>query len=434
MLRWRFALSLLLVLPSVTLNLHAEDIAGQWQGTIQSEHPLRVVLKVSLDNAGKLQAYLVSIDQSPDHIPATTISVTHRELDFSTAMIQGTYHGKLSDDGSRVDGTWTQGAPLPLDFQRATEETSWLTKSTTRLIAVAPGVSLEVIDWGGNGSPVVFLAGLGNTAHIFDNFAPKFVPAYHAYGITRRGFGASSSPVPDGSNYRADQLGNDVLKVMDALGLRKPVLIGHSIAGEELSSIGSRFPDRVGGLIYLDAGYPYALYSPDSGDSRLDGEELQSDLNAFLSGGPGTDQKEIVGKMLAALPQLQKDLEADQKRAELLPPPPNPGKRPAPPFADAAAAIIKGEQKYTNIQAPILAIFASPHSTAHLPPMTDDKKSAFIALDQARTGVQAKAFEQLKYAKVVTFPNAEHYVFLSNEQEVEKDIKDFLATLIAKEN
>jgi len=89
MLRWRFALSLLLVLPSATLNLHAQDIAGQWQGTIQSGHPLRVVLKVSLDSAGKLQAYLVSIDQSPDHIPVTTISVTHGELDFSTAMVQG---------------------------------------------------------------------------------------------------------------------------------------------------------------------------------------------------------------------------------------------------------------------------------------------------------------------------------------------------------
>jgi pimeloyl-ACP methyl ester carboxylesterase len=391
-------------------------------------------LNVSLDNAGKLQAYLVSIDQSPDHIPVTTISVTQGELDFSIAMIQGTYRGKLSDDGSRIDGTWTQGSPLPLEFQRATEETSWLTKSTTRLIAVAPGVSLEVIDWGGNGPPLVFLAGLGNTAHIFDKFAPKFVPEHHAYGITRRGFGASSSPVPNGSNYSADQLGDDILKVMDALGLKKPVLIGHSIAGEELSSMGSRFPDRVAGLVYLDAGYPYALYSPDSGDSGLDAEELQRDLNAFLSGGPGTDQKEIIARMLAAIPQLQKDLEADQKRAELLPPPPNPGKRPPLPFADAAAAITKGEQKYTNIQAPILAIFASPHSIAHLPPMPDDKKSEFLALDQAKSAAQAKAFEKLKSAKVVILPNADHFVFFSNEQEVEKDMKDFLATLKAEGN
>jgi pimeloyl-ACP methyl ester carboxylesterase len=221
---------------------------------------------------------------------------------------------------------------------------------------------------------------------------------------------------------------------MDALELKKPVLIGHSIAGEGLSSIGSRYPDRVARLIYLDAGYPCALYSPDSGDSRLDAEELQRDMNAFLAGRLGTDQKEIVAKILAALPQFQKDLEAGQKRTELLPPPPNPGTRAEPPFADAAAAIIKGEQKYTNIQAPILAIFASPHSAAHLPPMSDDKKSEFLALDHAKSAAQAKAFEKLKSAKVVILPNADHFVFFSNEQEVEKDMKDFLATLNAEGN
>jgi non-heme chloroperoxidase len=106
-----------------------------------------------------------------------------------------------------------------------------------QFITVAPGVSLEVVDWGGSGPRLVFLAGLGNTAHVFDNFAPKFVPQYRAYGITRRGFGASSSPIPNDSSYTADQLGDDVLKVMGVLGVKKPVLIGHSIAGEELSSI-----------------------------------------------------------------------------------------------------------------------------------------------------------------------------------------------------
>jgi pimeloyl-ACP methyl ester carboxylesterase len=45
-----------------------------------------------------------------------------------------------------------------------------------------------------------------------------------------------------------------VLAVCDSLKLNRPVLIGHSIAGEELSSIGSRHPEKVAGLIYLDAG------------------------------------------------------------------------------------------------------------------------------------------------------------------------------------
>jgi pimeloyl-ACP methyl ester carboxylesterase len=432
MLCCKLALPLLLVLPPAALNAHAQGIAGQWQGSIQTPKPLRVVLTVSNDSAGKLQAYFVPVDQSPDHYPVTTISMTHGALDFSIEMVHGNYHGRLSDDGSRIDGTWTQGASFPLEFQRATEATSWLTRSTIRMINVAPDVSLEVIDWGGVGPPLVFLAGLGNTAHVFDNFAPKFVPQYHAYGITRRGFGASSSPAPNGSNYTADQLGDDVLKVIDALRLKKPVLIGHSIAGEELSSIGSRHPENVAGLIYLDAGYPYALYSPDLGDTHIDAEELQKDLNTYLTAGPGADPKEIIAKMLADLPSLQKDLEADQKMAQLMPPPPAAQANALPPFANAAEAIMRGEQKYTNIQVPVLAIFASPHNPAHMPRIPDDKKAEFVALDQARSAAQAKAFEKLKSAKVVIIANADHFVFFSNEQEVEKDIKDFLSTLKAE--
>ena len=433
MRHYKAALSLLLLLPSAIPNVHAQNIAGQWQGTLQSD-PGRVVLKVSLDSTGKLQAYFVPIDQSPDHYPVTTISENNGELDFSA--IGGSYHGKLSEDGRRITGTWTEGSSQsPLELQRVTEDKSWLTKSKTQLITVAPGLSLEVIDWGGSGPPLIFLAGLGNTAHVFDNFAPKFVPKYHAYGITRRGFGESSPPAPIDSNYTADQLGNDVLKVMDVLGVKKPVLIGHSIAGEELSSIGSRYPDKVAGLIYLDAGYFYALYSPESSDRELDAKDLKSALDAYLTAQSGADLKSMIAStanVLSEIRLVQKDLEISQRRLELLSPPPNLGPSPVVPFAPPA--IIRGEQKYTNIQVPILAIFASPHADPNLAHMSEDKKKESIALDQQESAAQAKAFEQLKSAKVVMLPNANHFVFFSNEQEVEKDIKDFLATLNENEN
>jgi len=71
--------------------------------------------------------------------------------------------------------------------------------------------------------------------------------AYHVYGISRRGFGASSSPAATGNAYDADRLGDDVLVVIDSLKLNKPVLVGHSVAGEELSSVGSRHPKRCRG-------------------------------------------------------------------------------------------------------------------------------------------------------------------------------------------
>src|SRR5574340_963378 len=108
---------------------------------------------------------------------------------------------------------------------------------TIQFVTVAKDVKLEVLDWGGSGRPLIFLAGMRSNAHVFDQFAPKFTPKYHVYGITRRGFGASSKPGPTVANYSAARLGDDVLAVIDALQLHRPVLAGHSIAGEELSSV-----------------------------------------------------------------------------------------------------------------------------------------------------------------------------------------------------
>jgi non-heme chloroperoxidase len=73
-----------------------------------------------------------------------------------------------------------------------------------------------------------------------------------------RGFGGSSRPAPTVDNHSAERLGDDVLAVIDALQFNRPILIGHSVAGEELSSIGSRHPEKVAGLVYLDA----AMHTP----------------------------------------------------------------------------------------------------------------------------------------------------------------------------
>ena len=49
---------------------------------------------------------------------------------------------------------------------------------SVQFVAVAENVRLEVLDWGGTGRPVVLLAGGGNTAHVFDDFATKLTPSY----------------------------------------------------------------------------------------------------------------------------------------------------------------------------------------------------------------------------------------------------------------
>ena len=102
-------------------------------------------------------------------------------------------------------------AALLSSHAAAAQSSTW----HSQFVTVEPGISLEVVDWGGVGKPLVFLAGLGNTAYIFQDFAPKFTTSHHVYSITRRGFGNSSKPAPANDNYSADRLGDDVISVID---------------------------------------------------------------------------------------------------------------------------------------------------------------------------------------------------------------------------
>ena len=60
------------------------------------------------------------------------------------------------------------------------------------------GLRLHFVDWGGSGSAVILLTGLGDSARIFDDFAPLLNRGHRVIAITRRGYGGSASP-GDGS-------------------------------------------------------------------------------------------------------------------------------------------------------------------------------------------------------------------------------------------
>jgi non-heme chloroperoxidase len=292
---------------------------------------------------------------------------------------------------------------------------------SVQFVTVDKDVKLEVLDWGGTGRPLVFLAGLGNTAHVFDKLAPTFTANHHVYGITRRGYGNSSKPAPTVPNYTADRLGDDVLAVIDALKLDRPVLAGHSIAGEELSSIGSRYPEKVSGLIYLDAAFPYAFYNHANTDWILDMVEVRKHIDAIQAGAIVDPQ--LLEDMSSSVEDLDKDLQEFKKQIALEKPP-----YPPPP-GPLGSAMHFGEQKYTHIPVPILAIAACPHNFDRAPgdPST---KAAMVADDLSRCTAQADAFAAgVPTAQVIRIPNADHYVFNSNEAEVVREMNDFLAKL-----
>ena len=428
----RILFCVLTLLSILGTQLLAQNITGSWQATLgDPPNGLRAILKIS-KSGSDLSAQLFSIDQGPEGIPVSTISLEGSDLKFSIDTIRGSFVGKISADGTSINGTWNQGQPMPLNFVRPTKETEWATDSsrhTVTFIQVEKDVKLEVLDWGGTGRPLILLAGLGNTAHIFDHFAPKLISLFHVYGITRRGYGESSSPIPANDNYSADRLGDDVLAVMAALKVNRPILGGHSIAGEELSSIGSRHPEKVAGLIYLDAGYSYAFYDRSQGDLMVDSADLRRKLSKLFSGvGPHEESAMTEELLKTVLPQLEKDLR--EHKEELSKVPEATAAQNAEVVSPAAQAIRLGEQKYTELKVPVLAIFAVPHDLGPESEESPAARAAAEASDLIRTTSQLKAFEQgVPTARVVRLPHANHFIFISNEADVLREIVSFASNL-----
>lgn len=301
-------------------------------------------------------------------------------------------------------------------------------KFTVQYVTVDQDVKLEVVDWGGTGRPLVLLAALGADAHEFDNFAPKLADKYHVYGITRRGFGASSSPA---LGYTADRLGDDVAAVIDSLKLNRPVLVGHSIAGEELSSVGTRHPEKVAGLVYLEAAYSYAYYNRAAGDLTIDTIEFQEKLQLLLPGKGGVDRRHLVDDLLQSLPQLQRDLAVMQDKMRAYPEPPKSATQPAEPDAPVPIkGILTGEQKYTDIRVPILAIYAVPHAFKGMFENDPVARAKAEADDLESVGAQADALQRgIPTARIVRIPHATHYIMGSNEAEVLREMNAFIDRL-----
>lgn len=137
-------------------------------------------------------------------------------------------------DGARSEEEWVDDSP---------HESGFVTVN---------GVTLNYLDWGGTGDVLLFLPGLADSPHIFDDIAPEFVGRYRVLALARRGVGQSDKPV---SGYENEVLVEDIRQFLDSLGIRRATLVGWSMGGNELTGVATRYPERVDKLVYLDAAY-----------------------------------------------------------------------------------------------------------------------------------------------------------------------------------
>jgi non-heme chloroperoxidase len=286
-----------------------------------------------------------------------------------------------------------------------------------QFVTVSDGVRIEVLDWGGTGEALIFLNGLENTGHIFDDFAPRFTDKFHVLALTRRGWGASGHP---SNGYSIPVLVADVHAVLDTLHIARADFVGHSIAGQELTWMAVEYPDRVDRLVYLDAGFDYHTHpfpvafpdppAPSAADSASVGAALaytrrMSDAAITEGDFRATERFSPAGRYLGgATPPAIADSVIQSARAA------------APPFV--------------RVYGPVLAIFNYPETVQQLLPWVppgDTSRAGWFHSAQRWSRIQRENFSRaVPQATVISLPGASHYVFLGRPDSVASAMRSFL--------
>jgi len=122
----------------------------------------------------------------------------------------------------------------------------------SRRLPGSGGLSIHVLEWSVEGTPLVLVHGFGNEAHIWDDFAPVVAPHYRTVAVDLRGHGDSDRD-PE-RRYDYEHHVADLEAVTDALGIERLVLVGHSFGGRTSTFFAAKHPERMAGLVIVDIG------------------------------------------------------------------------------------------------------------------------------------------------------------------------------------
>jgi hypothetical protein len=115
MVGWVVAVLASMLISSAAM---AEDLAGEWHGTIEANgQTLRVALHVKKTDAG-YEGTADSLDTGLDGLVLADIVTDGQTLSFSVLSTDGTYQGKWDEASHQWVGQWTQGTAAKLDFVR----------------------------------------------------------------------------------------------------------------------------------------------------------------------------------------------------------------------------------------------------------------------------------------------------------------------------
>lgn len=106
-------------------------------------------------------------------------------------------------------------------------------------------------DWGGAGQSIVLLHGLASTCHIWDLVAPILADEFAVVALDQRGHGESDKP---DHGYDFATVTRDLHGFIQALGLERPIIVGHSWGGDVTLEYAVAYPGSPRGLCFVDGG------------------------------------------------------------------------------------------------------------------------------------------------------------------------------------
>ena len=110
--------------------------------------------------------------------------------------------------------------------------------------------ALHVDDGGSGGLPIVFVHGNGGNGTQWKSQLDDLRRFRRAVAIDLHGMGGSAPAQDD--DYSVESFADDVEAVVDALGIKRFVLVGHSYGGYVVAAYAGRHPERLAGLVFAD--------------------------------------------------------------------------------------------------------------------------------------------------------------------------------------
>jgi non-heme chloroperoxidase len=290
-------------------------------------------------------------------------------------------------------------------------------------VTLYDSVRLHYLDFGGDGAPLLLLAGNGNSAHVFDGFAPQLVDGFHVLALTRRGTGESSQPEV---GYDTATLAADIEGFVTTVGLGPVNLVGHGLAGAEMTRLAVDHPELVNKLIYLDAAYDWADASSDSPPAPVAPPPTQAQVSSAEAFASYVAWTNGVASFPAADIHATGLFDCDGRFV---------GEgTPISIATDFAAKAAAQHPPYAKLAVPVLAVFAVPEAASDLFPWLSADSSqtviaaAYFADAQATMANQRAAFSAaVPTATVIAEAKAPHFLFLAEGSAVAASVRAFLA-------